>query len=80
MFYFRSLEACSIFKAKPEPFEEGRGYYATGAETRGRSPDTGYLNAFDLNTLDFAWRYQLLTGECDGRRDVDGERTCGLRQ
>jgi alcohol dehydrogenase (cytochrome c) len=60
MFYFRSLEACSSFVAKPETFGEGRGYYATGAETpKEGSPDTGYLNAFDLNTLDFAWRTQL---------------------
>ncbi len=60
MFYFRSLEACSSFVAKPEPFQEGQGYYATGAETpKEGSPDTGYLNAFDLNTLDFAWRTQL---------------------
>jgi alcohol dehydrogenase (cytochrome c) len=63
MFYFRSLEACSLFKAKTEPFEEGSGYYSTGAERApGNTPNAGYLNAFDLNTLEFAWR-DLLAGE-----------------
>jgi alcohol dehydrogenase (cytochrome c) len=63
MFYFRSLEACSLFKAKTEPFEEGSGYYSTGPERApGNTPNAGYLNAFDLNTLEFAWR-DLLAGE-----------------
>lgn len=57
MFYFRSLEACSLFQAKTEKFEEGRAYYSTGARRPlGNPPNTGYINAFDLNTLDFAWR------------------------
>ena len=60
MFYYRSLEVCSLFKAKPEPFEEGKGYYSTGVENApGDHPDFGFINAFDLNTLDFAWRYRL---------------------
>jgi alcohol dehydrogenase (cytochrome c) len=57
MFYFRSLEACSLFQSKTEDFEEGRAYYSTGArKPPGNPPNTGYINAFDLNTLDFAWR------------------------
>lgn len=60
MFYFRSLEACSLFKGKTEPFAEGSGYYSTGAERApGNTPNAGYLNAFDLNTLEFAWRSPL---------------------
>ena len=55
MFYFRSYEACAIFKSKTEPFEEGTTYYSTGARVIGGS-GKGYINAFDLNTLDFAWR------------------------
>jgi alcohol dehydrogenase (cytochrome c) len=63
MFYFRSLEACSLFKGKTEPFEEGSGYYSTGAERApGNTPNAGYLNAFDLNTLEFGWR-NLLAGD-----------------
>jgi alcohol dehydrogenase (cytochrome c) len=55
MFYFRSFEACGVFKSKTEPFEEGRPYYSTGTQGAG---ETGkeYINAFDLRTLDFAWR------------------------
>jgi alcohol dehydrogenase (cytochrome c) len=57
MFYFRSLEACSFFQAKTEPFVEGRAFYSTGARRPpGNAPNAGYINAFDLNTLDFAWR------------------------
>jgi alcohol dehydrogenase (cytochrome c) len=54
MFYFRSYEACAILTAKSEPFEEGRTYYSTGMRETGNR-GTGYVNAFDLNTLDFAW-------------------------
>jgi alcohol dehydrogenase (cytochrome c) len=61
MFYFRSLEQCSLFKAKPEPFVEGQGYYSTGTEhAPGQHPDWGFLNAFSLDALDFAWRDRLL--------------------
>jgi alcohol dehydrogenase (cytochrome c) len=57
MVYFRSLEACSFFQAKTEPFVEGRAFYSTGARRPpGNAPNAGYINAFDLNTLDFAWR------------------------
>src|SRR6266702_2476155 len=63
MFYFRSLEKCSLFRAKTEKFEEGQAFYSTGAaRPPGNTPDAGYLNAFDLNTLDFAWRDQLTGG------------------
>ncbi len=60
MFYFRSLEACSLFKGSTEPFVEGEGYYSTGVEhPKGDTPNAGYINAFDLNTLDFTWRNRL---------------------
>jgi alcohol dehydrogenase (cytochrome c) len=69
MFYFRSVEACSLFKAKTEKFEEGQEYYSTGAERPlGNHPEAAYLNAFDLDTLDFAWR-NVLAG--------DGEAVAG---
>ncbi len=56
-FYFRSLDACTLFRAKTQPFEEGETYYATGARRPpGNLPSTGYINAFDLSTLDFTWR------------------------
>jgi alcohol dehydrogenase (cytochrome c) len=57
MFYFRSLEACNVIHMKKEPFQEGRTFYSTGAQTPlGNVPDEGYINAFDLTKLDFAWR------------------------
>jgi alcohol dehydrogenase (cytochrome c) len=55
MFYFRSLDACAVVKSKTEPFEEGRTYYSTGTRGGGEA-GKGYINAFDLNTLNFAWR------------------------
>ena len=64
MFYFRSLEACGIFKSKTEPFEEGHTYYSTGTRGIGER-GKGYINAFDLKTLNFAWR-ELQTGANKG--------------
>lgn len=44
-----------MFRSKTSPFEEGSTYYSTGAEVVPGS-GKGYINAFDVNTLDFAWR------------------------
>jgi alcohol dehydrogenase (cytochrome c) len=60
MFYFRSLEACGIFRSKTEPFEEGRPYYSTGTRLAPGESTKGYLDAFDLDKLDFAWRDPLV--------------------
>lgn len=63
MFYFRSLEACDVIYAKNEPFQEGQPYYSTGARRPpGNVPNEGYINAFDLNHLDFAWRDRQIGG------------------
>jgi alcohol dehydrogenase (cytochrome c) len=60
MFYFRSLQACSLYKAKSEKYEEGHGYFSTGASRPENDPATkGYINAFDLKKLNWAWRDQL---------------------
>lgn len=55
MFYFRSFEACAVLQAQSRPFAEGQTYYGTGIETGGET-GKGCINAFDLDTLDFAWR------------------------
>jgi alcohol dehydrogenase (cytochrome c) len=55
IFYFRSFEACAIIQSNTKPFEVGRAYYASGTKTVDE-PGKGYINAFNLNTLDFAWR------------------------
>jgi alcohol dehydrogenase (cytochrome c) len=60
MFYFRSMESCSIFTSKTEPFEEGREYYSTGNRRPMGEITKGFINAFDLHTLDFAWRNALI--------------------
>ena len=59
MFYIRSLEACNIFTAKNEPFQEGRTYYSTGQRKPPGDISKIYINAFDVNKLDFAWRDHL---------------------
>ncbi len=55
MFYFRMLDACGTFKSKTEPFEEGHTYYATGMRETAKAGKE-YIDAFDLRTLEFAWR------------------------
>jgi alcohol dehydrogenase (cytochrome c) len=58
-FFFRSLEACAIFRSKTEDFEEGHAYYSTGTRLAPGDKTAGYLNAFSLDTLDFAWRHPI---------------------
>jgi alcohol dehydrogenase (cytochrome c) len=60
LFYFRSLEACAIFRSKTEPFEEGSSYYSTGTRLAPGDSTKGYINAFDLNKLEFVWRDPLV--------------------
>jgi alcohol dehydrogenase (cytochrome c) len=55
LFYFRSYDACALIRSQSTEFEEGRTYYAGDAQFAGES-GKGYINAFDLDTLDFAWR------------------------
>ena len=55
MFYYRSYEACALIKSRTEPFEEGSTYYSTGSRALTGSGKS-YINAFDLDTLDFTWR------------------------
>jgi alcohol dehydrogenase (cytochrome c) len=55
VFYFRSFEACATIQSAPKPFEEGNAYYATGLRNADETAKA-YINAFNLNTLDFSWR------------------------
>lgn len=55
IFYFRSYDACALFRSQSSDFEEGRTYYAGGARFESGS-GRGYIDAFDLDTLDFVWR------------------------
>ena len=54
-FYFRTYDGCAVFRGRPEAFEPGAGYYATGARLSDE-PGAAYINAFDLDELDFTWR------------------------
>ena len=53
-FYFRSFEACALIQSGTKLFEEDHTYYATGL--RRDEPGKAYVNAFNVNTLDFSWR------------------------
>ncbi|MFI5058987.1 MAG: PQQ-dependent dehydrogenase, methanol/ethanol family [Candidatus Acidiferrales bacterium] len=67
LFYFLAQEDCGIFFLKPEPFAEGRGYYATGVKrVRGEKREK-ILLAYNLDTGSFEWRYpQIAEGGSSG--------------
>ncbi len=56
LFYFMTLEDCHVYTAHPEPFEEGREYYSTGAAHKPGENARKYLLAFDFAKGEFAWR------------------------
>jgi alcohol dehydrogenase (cytochrome c) len=58
LFYFRSLDACALFRAKSETWEPGHNWYSTGT-WHVRQPRRQQINAFSLETLRFAWRDTL---------------------
>jgi alcohol dehydrogenase (cytochrome c) len=58
LFYFRSLDACTLFRAQSEPWQPGHNWYSTGTSHTGQ-PRTQQINAFSLSTLTFAWRTTL---------------------
>ena len=66
MFYFRSLEACSLVKGEPDKFVEGEEMYGGGTDRppagSGYEKGASYLNAFSLSTMDFVWRNRLTDG------------------
>jgi alcohol dehydrogenase (cytochrome c) len=56
------MEACAIFTAKPEPFQEGQLWYA-GADRRVPGETSGAaILAFNMDTLDYSWRDTLIGG------------------
>jgi alcohol dehydrogenase (cytochrome c) len=63
MFYFRSQESCTIFTLRPETFEEGKTYYGGGGRRPAGEFVKGFVNAFSLDKLDFAWRAQQVGTE-----------------
>jgi alcohol dehydrogenase (cytochrome c) len=72
--YFMALEECENFFFKPQPFQEGQGYYSTGAK---RIPSEGsqkILVAFSLDTGSLAWKYPQTGG---GRSSAGTMATSG---
>jgi alcohol dehydrogenase (cytochrome c) len=72
--YFLALEECENFFFKPQPFQEGQGYYSTGAK---RIPGEGsqkVLVAFSLDTGSIAWKYPQSGG---GRSSAGTMATAG---
>lgn len=57
LFYFLTLEECTINSTKPEAFSEGTEYYATGARRPPDAKGQKRLLAFDPDTGRFAWTY-----------------------
>ncbi len=56
LFYFLALEDCSVYSTKPERFEEGKGYYSTGAKHSPGEDAHKVLLAYNLETGQFAWK------------------------
>ena len=57
LFYFMTLESCSVYFRKPAPFEEGKEYYSTGTKRNPDEKSTQVLLSFDPRTREFVWRY-----------------------
>jgi alcohol dehydrogenase (cytochrome c) len=57
LFYFSTLENCSVYIRKPAAFEEGKEYYSTGTKRDPSGKSMKVLLAFDPQTRAFVWRY-----------------------
>jgi alcohol dehydrogenase (cytochrome c) len=66
-FYFMALEECSTYFTKPQEFEEGKPYYATGAKHSPEGTGKKILIAYDVESRRIAWRYpQVGSGRSSG--------------
>jgi alcohol dehydrogenase (cytochrome c) len=66
-FYVMAQEDCGTSFLKPEPFAEGRGYYATGVKRARGEKREKILLAYNLDTSAFEWRYpQIAEGGSSG--------------
>src|SRR5580692_1970899 len=57
LFYFMTLESCSVYFRKPSSFEEGNEYYSTGTKRDPNEKSMQTLLSFDPQTATFTWRY-----------------------
>lgn len=58
LLYFVSLEDCSIYSTAPQKFEEGQGYYSTGARHSPGEDAHKNLLAYDVQTQKLVWKYR----------------------
>src|SRR5712671_5465321 len=65
--YFMALEQCETYFFKPQPFQEGQGYYSTGVERIPGEKSQKLLVAFNLDSGSIAWKYyQVGVGRSSG--------------
>lgn len=57
MFYFMSLESCSIYFSKPSDFAEGQTYYSTGTKRIPEDSQKMILLAYSIPDGEIAWSY-----------------------
>ncbi|MFZ0297381.1 MAG: PQQ-dependent dehydrogenase, methanol/ethanol family [Candidatus Sulfotelmatobacter sp.] len=60
--YFVALETCQTFFFKPQPFQEGQGYYSTGVKHIPGEASRKVLVSFSLDTNAIAWKYPQTGG------------------
>jgi alcohol dehydrogenase (cytochrome c) len=56
LFYFLSVETCSVYFRKPSRFEEGQEYYSTGTKQDPNDVTEKILLSFNPETNAFVWR------------------------
>jgi alcohol dehydrogenase (cytochrome c) len=57
LFYFLSLDECTLNFVKPQDFEPGQGFYATGTKQDPNRKGQKTLLAFDRDANRFVWKY-----------------------
>jgi len=57
LFYFMTLDSCSIITTRPQEFVPGRPFYATGSRDAPDGKSQAVLVAFDPQTNKIAWKY-----------------------
>jgi alcohol dehydrogenase (cytochrome c) len=62
LLYFMALENCHLYFLKPQEFEEGKEFYATGVKRVPGETGQKILLAYNPETNSFAWRYPQVGG------------------
>jgi alcohol dehydrogenase (cytochrome c) len=65
-FYFLSYTGCDVYYTKPQTYEFGKTFYATGTKRVPGETDQRILLAYDLRTHTFTWRYPQARGHGAG--------------